>query len=95
MISNIRNSVLLTVSLIRDPFAMFFYPYLDEYANWLQTYDYRISAESLFKQPEINELPPVYAAFNREEHKSDVSAIVVHMQQRGFACAHKTRAYLM
>lgn len=49
------------------------------------TYDYRISAESLFTQPEINEPPPVYAAFNHEEYKSDAErmyrqSLVVHMR---------------
>lgn len=41
-------------------------------------YDYLVHrAQSLFKQPEINEPAPVYAAFNREEHKSDAARYVL------------------
>lgn len=40
-------------------------------ANWLWLSRISGRAQSLFERPEINEPAPVYAAFNREEHKSD------------------------
>jgi len=34
------------------------------------------SAESLFKQLEMNESSPVYAAFDRKEYKSDAARCI-------------------